>query len=131
MKTALFAVPVLAAALIAGCATAQSKPVDTTFDPAASTFTGWVRVSGGEFQIYAQQRQLSEPFARPCVSGALPRNAQDAAADLSGTQVTFTGKAVPWSDRGTSELMLFEGSRIQNVCKSDYVIQAQSVRVLR
>ncbi len=40
-------------------------------------------------------------------------------------------KPLLWADGGTSEQMLFEGSRIQNVCKSDYVIQAQSVRVLR
>ena len=121
-----------AAALLAGCATMpDAVAVDPAFDPAATEFTGWVRVSGGEFQLYAEQRQLSEPFSRPCASGALPRNAQRTAQDLSGSQVTFTGRAAPWSDRDGVQTLMHEGSRISNQCRGAFVIKADSVRVLR
>ena len=121
-----------AAALLGGCATMpDTVAVDPAFDPAATEFTGWVRVSGGEFQLYAEQRQLREPFSRPCASGALPRNAQRAAQDLSGSQVTFTGRAAPWSDRDGVQTLMHEGSRISNQCRGAFVIKADSVRVLR
>ena len=53
MKT--FAI-ITAAALIAGCATAADTRAVPGFDPAATTFTGWVRVTGGEFQLFQDQR---------------------------------------------------------------------------
>ena len=118
----------LVAAVTAGAASAQIKP---PIDPAATTFTGWVRVSNGEFQLYETQRQIAEPFSRPCISGALPRNLQRASGDISGQQVTFTGKAVAWADRDAPTTLNHEGSRIVNECRSDHVIAAESVRVLR
>lgn len=128
IRTAFSAV-LIAAALSAGAVAAQA-PVQT-IDPAATTFTGWVKVTGREFQLYSRQQQLEVPFARPCVSGALPRDLQRSAQDLTGTQVTFTGRAVPWSSRGDAPVLMYEGSRISNDCGGDYVIQADSVRVLR
>jgi opacity protein-like surface antigen len=118
----------LIAAVTAGAASAQIKP---PIDPAATTFTGWVRISHGEFQLYGTQREVGEAFSRPCVSGALPRGPQRVAADLNGQQVTFTGKAVAWADRGAPTTLNHQGSRIVNECRGDYVITADSVRVLR
>lgn len=126
MKTAL--ILTAAALLTAAPAAAQT---DTRFDPAATTFTGWVRVSNGEFQLFPQQRQLREPFSRPCVSGALPRNLQRTASDLSGNMVRFTGQAVNWDANKTNSTLNHEGSRITNQCGGDYVIQATDVTVLR
>jgi len=118
----------ISAALLAGAASAQIKP---PIDPSATTFTGWVRVSHGEFQLYETQRQIAEPFARPCISGALPRDLQRASGDISGQQVTFTGRAVAWADRDSPTTLNHRGSRIVNECRSDHVIEAESVRVLR
>jgi len=116
----------LATALIAGVASAQPA----AFDPGATTFTGWVRIAGGEFQLYQTQRQVQIPFARPCVSGALPRDLQRGAGDIDGAQVTFTGRAVAWTARGTSPVLRHEGSVIRNDCGGTHVIQADDVRVL-
>ncbi len=126
-----FAIIAAAAALTAGCATAADTRAVPGFDPAATTFTGWVRVTGGEFQLFQDQRQLRDRFARPCVSGALPQNAQDAARDLSGSQVEFTGRAVAWASKGDRTSINHEGSLITNQCRADYVIEAMTVRVLR
>ena len=126
-----FAIAALGAFALSACATASTLP-DPDFDPSANSFTGWVRVSGGEFQLFKEQRDLRERAAPlRCVSGALPRNAQEAAGDLNGTQVAFTGRAVAWSKRDGVQTMTHEGARIQNLCRNDYVIKAQSVRVLR
>lgn len=125
------AVATVGAAAIGGCATAASVAADPAFDPAATTFTGWVKVTGEEFELYSEQRDLTQPFVRPCVSGALPANAQRAAGDLTGSQVTFTGKAVAWAGRDGSQTLNHQGSFIHNQCRGDYVIAADSVRVLR
>jgi hypothetical protein len=133
-----FSAALIAASLCAGIATAQTSsqssshtPSQTVVDPSATTFTGWVKVSGREFQLYSRQQQLNAPFARPCVSGALPRDLQRSSQDLAGTQVTFTGRAVPWASRGDAAVLMYEGSRISNDCGGEFVIQADSVRVLR
>ena len=128
MKTALI---LTAAVLLSSAAPAAIAQDNTRFDPAATTFTGWVRVSRGEFQLFREKRQLREPFSRPCVSGALPRNLQRTAADLSGSQVRFTGRAVSWAEGQQNDLINYEGSRISNECRGDYVIQATEVTVLR
>lgn len=120
----------LVAAALAGCATAQTPSDVAAVTPGQTSFTGWVRVSGGEFQLFDEQRQVRESFSRPCVSGALPRNAQEAARDLSGSQVTFTGRTAPWS-QATNQILEHEGSRIRNECRGELVILADDVRVLR
>lgn len=129
MKT--FATIAAVAALTAGCATASDTRAVPGFDPAATTFTGWVRVSQGEFQLAAEQRQLRDRLMRPCVSGAFPRNIQDTAGDLNGAKVEITGRAVAWADRGDRTSINHDGSLITNQCRSDYVIEATAVRVLR
>jgi hypothetical protein len=118
----------IAASVFAGAASAQTA---SPIDPTATSFTGWVKVTGGEFQLYSEQRSLDLPFSRPCVSGALPRDLQRSSADLSGQKVTFTGKAVAWADRDAPTSQSHAGSVITNECRGDYVIEADSVRVLR
>ena len=130
MKRLIALTPILAA--LAACATPAAPPADAAFDPSATEFTGWVRVNRGEFQLFQVQRDLDNtPSPARCVSGALPRNMQETARELSGSKVTFTGRAAPWSDRGTSPTLQHEGSLILNLCGGDHVIEAQSVRVLR
>lgn len=129
MKTLILSLS--AAALTVTAALAAPQASTPAFDPAATTFTGWVRVQGGEFQLFSEQRQLRERFSRPCVSGALPRSLQDASRDISGSKVEFTGRAVAWTQRGDRSTINHEGSLITNQCGADHVIEAQSVRVLR
>jgi hypothetical protein len=118
------------AALAAGCATASDTRAVPGFDASAATFTGWLRVSGGEFQLVQEQRQLRDPMMRPCVSGALPRGLQETAGDLNGAKVELTGRAVAWSSREGREVIVHEGSRISNQCRSDYVIEAATVKAV-
>lgn len=128
----MFTALILASVLSASAVQAEAPPADESrFDPAATTFTGWVRVSRGEFQLYPEQRQLRLPFSRPCVSGALPRNAQEAAGDLSSLKVRFTGRAVRWDENRVSGAVRHEGARIVNECGGDFVILATDLTVLR
>jgi hypothetical protein len=121
MKAAIIA----AALSLAACAT---SPASEVFDPAGTAFTGYVRVTEGEFQLYPREAQLRGPFSRPCVSGVLPLNAQRTARELSGRKVTFTGRAVPWPGGVALE---HEGSTVRNTCGGDHVILAQTVHVIR
>jgi hypothetical protein len=114
---------------LAACA-GTPPPADLTVVAGQTSFTGWVRVSEGEFQLYPREFQVGEAFSRPCVSGALPRNAQRAGRDLTGSLVTFTGRTAPWSG-ATSQILEYEGSRIVNQCRRDLVILADAVTVLR
>ncbi|MBI2262012.1 MAG: hypothetical protein HYU62_10175 [Caulobacterales bacterium] len=125
MKTAACAA--LSALTLTACA---STPAPAGFDPAAAAFTGYVRFADGEFQLYERLAQVRMPFARPCVSGVLPRNAQEAAEqDLSGQKVTLTGRAVVWP---AGEVGLkHEGSTVRNLCGGDHVILARTVSVIR
>lgn len=130
MKT-LSLIVVATAAALSACASTTTL-TNPNLDTNASEFTGWVRVANGEFQLYQAQRDLRmPPSALRCVSGALPFNQQNAAQDLGGSKVVFTGRAVPWSESDGVQTMLHEGARITNQCRGDYVIKAQSVRVLR
>ncbi|CAN7198108.1 hypothetical protein [Brevundimonas sp. LjRoot202] len=124
MKTAAFAV--LSVLTLGACASSPPAAID----PAATTFTGYVRFADGEFQLYERLAQVRMPFARPCVSGVLPRNAQEAAeGDLSGQKVTLTGRAVAWP---ADEVGLkHEGSTVRNLCGGDHVILARTVSVIR
>lgn len=120
---------IAAAALALALTACASTPSGPAFDPAATRFTGYVRFADGEFQLYEREIQVQRPFSRPCVSGVLPRNAQEAAqGDLSGQKVTFTGRAVAWDGRTG---LNHEGSIISNTCGGDHVILAQTVSVLR
>ena len=118
----------LAAALIAGTASAQQAGTPDA-QPGAESFTGWVKVVNGEIQLYDSQRDIQRPFARPCTSVVLPRDLQRT-ADLGGTQVRFSGKAVAWTE-ADGPVMNFKGSRVANECGGATVIQADTFRVLR
>lgn len=120
----------LAACLTAGAASAQQAGTPPA-QPGADTFTGWVKIQNGELQLYPNQRDIREPFARPCTSVVLPLNLQRSAGDLGGLQVQFSGRAVPWSERQTPQMMNFKGSRVANQCGGETVIQADTYRVLR
>ncbi|MBB5770474.1 hypothetical protein HNP47_000443 [Brevundimonas vesicularis] len=130
MKT-LSLIVVAATAALSACATPTTL-TNPNLDTNASEFTGWVRVANGEFQLYQTQRDLRmPPSALRCVSGALPFNQQNGAQDLGGSKVVFTGRAVPWAEADGVQTIRHEGARITNQCRGDYVIKAQSVRVLR
>jgi len=127
-------VMILAGALaLSACATSgpNTAPPPAGFDASASQFTGWVRVTGEEFQLFSEQRDLRNPAARSCVSGALPRNAQRASGDISGSQVRFTGRTLAWAARNQAETHDWQGSDITNGCRKDVVILADRVEVLR
>jgi hypothetical protein len=130
MRTVL----ILAGALaLSACATdgANTVPPPAGFDASASAFTGWVRVTGEEFQLFSAQRDLNNPASRTCVSGALPRNLQRASGDISGSQVRFTGRTLAWAGRGQAQTHDWQGSSITNGCRKDVVILADRVEVLR
>ena len=124
------AVLALTAALLAGAASAQQAGTPPA-QPGAETFTGWVKVVNGEIQLYETQRQAQRQFARPCTSVVLPRDLQRTSSDLSGTQVTFSGRAVSWASHDGGPVMMFKGSRIANECGAETVIKADTFRVLR
>lgn len=130
MKT--IAVAVAAGLTLAACATAtNTAPPPAGLDLSGGSFTGWARVTGDEFQLFAEQRDLRQPGSRACVSGALPRNAQRAAGDISGSQVRFTGRTLAWADRNQAQSHDWQGSNIINGCRKDVVILADRVEVLR
>lgn len=120
----------LAAALMAGAASAQQAGTPPA-QPGAQDFTGWVKVEHGELQLFETQEQLARPFARGCTSVVLPLTLQRTAGDLNRMQVRFSGRAVPWSERQTPQMMNFKGSRVANECRGDTVIQADTFRILR
>ncbi len=130
MRTVL----ILAGALaLSACATdgANTVPPPAGFDASASAFTGWVRVTGEEFELFSAQRDLGNPASRTCVSGALPRNLQRASGDISGSQVRFTGRTLAWAERSQPQSHEWQGSNITNDCRKDVVILADRVEVLR
>ena len=129
MRTVLILAGTLALGACASGPNTVSPPAG--FDASASEFTGWVRVTGEEFQLFSGQRDLSNPISRACVSGALPRNLQRASGDISGLQVRFSGRTLAWADRGQAQTHDWQGSNITNGCRKDVVILADRVEVLR
>ena len=129
MRTVLILAGTLALGACASGPNTVSPPVG--FDASASEFTGWVRVTGEEFQLFSGQRDLGNPASRACVSGALPRNLQRASGDLSGSQVRFSGRTLAWADRGQAQTHDWQGSTITNDCAKDVVILADRVEVLQ
>lgn len=122
-----------AAAALSACASMDGNtgPAPAGFDASASQFEGWVRVTGEEFQLFAEQRDLNQPGARACVSGALPRNLQRSSGDISGSQVRFFGRTMAWSERNQIQTHDWQGSNITNGCRKDVVILAERVEVIR
>jgi len=116
----------LSALALTACATAQ-PPV--TWSAADASFTGWVRFTGEEFQLYADQDQVLQPFSRPCVSGAASRDGmRQAVRDLGGQKVTVTGRTAAWSAGLPGNRIEHQGSTIRNECGGDFVILADDIR---
>lgn len=113
---------------LGACATGPASA--PTFDPAAGQWTGWVRFTE-EFELYAQERQVRRPFARPCVSGALTRDAQRAAQATfgPGQQVVVTGRAVAWTEG--QDRIDHGGTNVRNNCGGDWVILADGIAPLQ
>lgn len=133
MRMMTIAAAAAAAASLAGCAgmDGATGPVPAALDLSGATYVGWVRVTGEEFQLFGEQRDLRNPGSRACVSGALPRNAQRASGDISGSQVRFFGRVLPWSQRNQATSHDWQGSNIINACRKDVVILADRVEVIR
>ena len=112
---------------LGACATGPSS--NTYVHAAGDTaFTGWVRFSNGEFQLYGDEDQVRRPFSRPCVSGAASRGEmQQAMADLSGQKVRVTGRTVAWSEAGNGRIE-HARSDIRNDCGGSFVILADDIR---
>lgn len=130
MKTVTVTLALAGSLALAACAT-NTAPPPAGFDASANQFEGWVRVTGEEFQLFAEQRDLRTPGSRACVSGALPRNLQRGAGDISGSQVRFFGRTLAWAERNQAESHDWQGSNIVNGCRKDVVILADRVEVLR
>lgn len=125
MKTIL-----AAAAALALSACASTGPSSNTYSYAApdTSFTGWVRFSNGEFQLYGDQDQVLQPFSRPCVSGAASRDEmRQASGDLRGQKVRITGRTAPWTMASSGRLE-HAGSDIRNDCGGLFVILADDIR---
>ena len=111
--------PALAFAPVAG-----EEPTPQADD---TSFTGYVRFSHGEFQLYANQNQVLQPFSRPCVSGVLPDALQrQAASDLGGAKVRINGTTRAWSKDQPN--LRYGDSVIRNDCGGGFVIEATSMR---
>lgn len=123
----------LAVVGLSACASTSGEvaPPPAGFDAASTEFTGWVKVRGEEFQLYADEMAMRAGGASPCVSGALPRDLQRAAGDIGGMKVRFTGRTRAWSERGDSARIDLQGSKVENLCRREVVIQADRVEVIR
>lgn len=122
---------IAAVVAVGGCAPgAMTSP--TAYAPSDAVFTGWVRFIGEEFQLYANENQVLQPFSRPCVSGALPRDLQrQAASDLGGQKVRVTGRTQAWPDNLPGDRLDHQGSNIRNECGGTFVILADAVSPAR
>ncbi|NJC42162.1 hypothetical protein GGQ87_002457 [Brevundimonas alba] len=128
MKSKAFAV-LSASTLILTLTACASTPASGGFDPSGTSFTGWVRFTGEEFQLYADHDQVLQPFSRPCVSGAASRDEmRQAARDLGGQEVIITGRTAAWSASLPGARIEHEGSSIRNDCGGAFVILADDIR---
>lgn len=123
MKTLpIIALSSLSLAALSACASAPPA----AFDTAATEWTGWVRFNGEEFELYADEDQVLQPFSRPCLSGALPRDLQrQASSDLGGQEVRVTGTVAPWT--ASTRTLDRAGSTITNTCGGSVVVLAETM----
>ena len=116
----------LSALALTACA---SVPPPPAYAPTDTAFTGWVRFTEEEFQLYADRDQVLQPFSRPCVSGAASRDEmRQAVRDLGGQKVTITGRTAAWSAGLPGARIEHEGSVIRNACGGAFVILADDIR---
>ncbi len=126
MKIAISALAALAALVLTACASTPDYP--TPGEGAHATLTGWVRFGGEEFQFYANEDQVLQPFSRPCLSGAASRNEmRQARRDLNNAKVTITGRMMSWSERDGGRIR-HRGSVIRNDCGGETVFLADDIR---
>ena len=106
-----------------------SGPSSNTYVHAAgdTSFTGWVRFSEGEFQLYADQDQVLQPFSRPCLAGVAPRDIMRMSGDLSNAKVRISGRTAPWS-QASRDRIEHAGSVIRNECGGSFVVLADDIR---
>jgi len=120
---------IMAAGLLAlgACATSM-EATPAAYSASDTTFEGWLRFSGEEFQLNADQDQVLQPLGRPCVSGTLPRDLQrQARADLNNQRVRITGRTQAWSEDLPGNRIDYEGSNIRNQCGAAFVILADRI----
>lgn len=116
----------LSALALTACATGPATP---QYSAADTSFTGWVRFTEEEFQLYADQDQVLQPFSRPCVSGAASRDEmRQAVRDLGGQKVTITGRTAAWSAGLPGNRIEHASSVIRNACGGAFVILADDIR---
>jgi len=124
----------IALSLIAGAVLTAVTPAfayappaeEPTPQPTDTSFTGYVRFSSGEFQLYANRNQVDLPFSRPCVSGVLPRGLQrQAEQDLNGAKVRISGTTREWTKDAPG--LRYGESTIRNDCGGDFVIEATRI----
>lgn len=93
-----------------------------------TTFEGYVRFVGEEFQFVENQNRYVSGISRPCISGALPRDLQrQAATDIGGQKVRITGTTMAWSNDLPGDRYTYEGSNIRNECEGELVILATDI----
>ena len=117
-------------AVLALGACATGGPSANTYVHAAgdTSFTGWVRFSNDEFQLYGDEDQVLQPFSRPCVSGAASRDGmRQARLDLNNAKVRIMGTTRPWRE-ATNGRIEHAGSDIRNDCGGSFVILADDIR---
>lgn len=126
MKATRLAIVASVMALSACASTLEATP--EAYAASDRVFEGWLRFSGEEFQLNARQDQVLQPFARPCVSGALPRDLQwQARRDLNGQRVRITGRTRAWADDLPGRRIDQQGSNIRNECGAAFVILADRI----
>ena len=126
MKATCFIATASALALAACASTFEATP--DAYAASDTVVEGWLRFSGEEFQLNARQDQVLQPLARPCLSGALPRDQQrQARQDLNGQRVRITGRTLAWSDDLPGRRIDQQGSNIRNECGAVFVILADRI----
>ena len=124
MKRRLLAT--IACALGLGACATSLPATPTAYAAGDTVFEGWVRFSGEEFELNADQDQVLQPLGRPCVSGSLPLDLlRQAKADLNNQRVRITGRAQAWSENLPGDRINYAGVNIRNTCGAAFVILAE------
>lgn len=126
MRKTTLTLVALAALTGATSAQAQNRVPAPTADQ--TEFTGWLRLSNGEFQLYSDRDDVRRPLSgRPCVSGAADNGEMQQARDLAGQKVRISGRTVAWNDAVNGRIENGR-SNIRNDCAAGFVILADDIR---
>src|SRR5215216_7239190 len=109
--------------VLCGCVSKVADRVDEA--ESVGTYVGWVRFIG-EFVLYDDRSAFENSRMEHCVSGALPLDRQNEAAEkFDGKRVRVKAKPVPWSLPHPLAISLnHEGSPITNWCGGEYILFA-------